>query len=52
MITLCRYAAQNDLSVMRKVYDFCAQHGVYPEISQFNRMMDAYGEGSRDRLAP
>ena len=33
---------------MRKVYDFCAQHGVYPEISQFNRMMDAYGERMRD----
>lgn len=27
---------------MRKVYDFCSQRGVYPEISQFNRMMDWY----------
>ena len=31
------YASQQDLAVMRKVYDFCSQHGVYPEISQYNR---------------
>ena len=37
-----RYASQQDLTIMRKVYDFCSQRGVYPEISQFNRMMDWY----------
>ncbi len=31
------YAAQQDTGLMRRVYDFCAHHGVYPEISQYNR---------------
>ena len=35
---------------MRKVYDFCAHNGVYPEISQFNRLMDAYGKSSSGRM--
>ena len=42
-----RYAAQKDLAVMRKVYDFCALHGVYPEISQFNRWDREGGAGLR-----
>jgi hypothetical protein len=32
---------------MRKVYDFCALHGVYPEISQFNRWDREGGAGLR-----
>lgn len=31
------YASQSDLAVMRKIYDYCAQNGVYPQVSQYNR---------------
>ncbi|GAX74542.1 hypothetical protein CEUSTIGMA_g1991.t1 [Chlamydomonas eustigma] len=41
------YAAQRDLTLMRKVYDQSARHGVYPEISQYNRMLDWYATQSR-----
>ena len=40
--SLLRYASQQDLTIMRKVYDFCSQRGVYPALSQFNRIMDWY----------
>lgn len=41
------YAAHKDLGLMRKVYALCAQQGVYPEVSQFNRLMDWYTEQGR-----
>jgi len=41
------YAAQGDLKLMRRIYDSCALHGVYPQLSQFNRMMDTYAQQSR-----
>ncbi len=31
------YAAQEDLPTMRRIYDLCAQNGIYPELSQYNR---------------
>ena len=34
------YAAQGDVGVMRRIYDYCIAQGVYPEISQYNRMLD------------
>lgn len=34
-----------------QVYDSCRQHGVFPGLSQFNRLMDWYATSNRCGLA-
>lgn len=41
------YAAQNDLALMRRIYDYSITQEVYPEISQYNRMLDWYASQAR-----
>ncbi|GLC36947.1 hypothetical protein PLESTB_000175400 [Pleodorina starrii] len=38
---------RGNLALARRVYDLCARQGVYPVLSQFNRMMDVYASECR-----
>ncbi|KXZ51095.1 hypothetical protein GPECTOR_14g78 [Gonium pectorale] len=38
---------RGNLGLARRVYDLCARQGVYPVVSQYNRMMDVYASECR-----
>lgn len=38
---------RGNLMLARRVYDLCARQGVYPVLSQLNRMMDVYASDCR-----